>query len=67
MPGKRRWLATLLVAALMTVGLGMSAGADSATEADFRARINASRAANGLANLAVDGGLRAHARTTPRT
>ena len=62
MPGKRRWLTTLLVAALTTVGLGMSAGADSATEADFLARINASRAANGLANLAVDGGLRSHAR-----
>ncbi len=44
------------------VGLGLAAGADSATEADFVAHINASRAAEGLAPLSLDDGLRSHAR-----
>lgn len=52
----------LLVASLATVGLGMSAGADSTSEAGFLAEINASRAAGGLVPLSVDGGLRSHAR-----
>lgn len=52
----------VLVAAVATFGFGMSAGADSASEAGFLAEINASRSAQGLAPLSVDGGLRSHAR-----
>jgi hypothetical protein len=62
MLGKQRWLAIVLLASLATVGLGLSAGADSASEAGFLTKINASRSANGLAPLSVDGGLRSHAR-----
>ena len=58
----KRWLSVLVVALLATFGLAMSAMADTATEAGFLAEINASRAANGLAPLTVDGGLRTHAR-----
>jgi len=63
MLGKRRWLSILLVASLATVGLGLSAGADSASEAGFLAKLNETRAANGLGTLSVDGGLRSWART----
>ncbi len=62
MLGKQRWLSIALLASLATVSLGLSAGADSASEAGFLAKINASRSANGLAPLSVDGGLRNHAR-----
>ncbi len=62
MLGKQRWLSIVLLASLATVSLGLSAGADSASEAGFLAKINASRSANGLAPLTVDGGLRNHAR-----
>ena len=62
MLGKRKWLPIVLLASLATVSLGLSAVADSASEAGFLAKINASRAANGLAALSVDGGLRSHAR-----
>ena len=62
MLGKRKWLPIVLLASLATVTLGLSAVADSASEAGFLAKINASRAANGLAALSVDGGLRNHAR-----
>jgi hypothetical protein len=62
MLGKQRWLPIVLIASLATVALGLSAGADSASEAGFLAKINASRSAKGLAPLSVDGGLRAHAR-----
>ncbi len=62
MLGKRRWLSLTLVASLATFGLGLSAGADTTTEAGFVAEINASRAAQGLAPLTVDGRLRTHAR-----
>ena len=62
MLGKRKWLPIVLLASLATVSLGLSAVADSASEAGFLAKINASRAANGLAALNVDGGLRNHAR-----
>lgn len=66
MLGKRRylsrWLSTLLVASLATFGFSLSAGADSASEAGFLAEINSTRSANGLGALAVDGGLRSHAR-----
>ena len=62
MLGKRRWLSIALVASLATVGLGLSAGADSASEASFLAKINSSRSANGLAPLGVHRVLRSHAR-----
>ena len=62
MLGKQKWLSIVLLAALATVTLGLSAAADPASEAGFLAKINASRAANGLAALSVDGGLRSHAR-----
>ena len=63
MLGKRRWLSLTLVAALATTGLGVSASAEPATEAQFVAEINASRAANGLAPLAVDSKLASYADT----
>jgi hypothetical protein len=62
MLGKQRWLSIVLLASLATVSLGLSAGADSASEAGFLAKINAERSANGLAPLIVDSGLRSHAR-----
>lgn len=62
MLGKRRWLSILTVAALAILGFGLSAGADTASEAGFLAEINATRAAEGLSPLAIDSGLRAHAR-----
>jgi hypothetical protein len=61
MTGTRRWLSLLLVAALAIIGLGLAAGADSGTEAEFLALINASRADAGLGPLSVDGGLVSHA------
>jgi hypothetical protein len=42
--------------------MGLAATADSGTEAEFLAKINATREANGLGPLEVDGGLRSHAR-----
>ncbi len=62
MLGKRRWLSITLVATLATFGFGLSAGADSASEGDFLAKINSSRSAAGLGPLSIDGGLRSHAR-----
>lgn len=62
MSGKRRWLAIALAATVATFGVGLSAGADSASEGSFLAKINASRSAQGLGPLSVDGGLRSHAR-----
>lgn len=62
MLGKTRWLSTILVVALATIGLGASAGADSGSEQGFLAEINASRAAAGLGPLKMDGGLQSHAR-----
>lgn len=62
MLGNRRWIATIAVAALATMALGVSAGADSATEGEFLAKINAERASRGLNTLSVDGGLVSHAR-----
>jgi hypothetical protein len=60
--GKKRWLTLVLVASIALFGIGMSAGADSGTEGEFLAKINATREAQGLAPLQVDGGLRSHAR-----
>lgn len=62
MLGKRRWLSIALVATLATIGFGMSAGADGASEGEFLAKINAERSAQGLGSLSVDGGLVSHAR-----
>ncbi|MFZ0626659.1 MAG: CAP domain-containing protein [Acidimicrobiia bacterium] len=62
MMGKRRWLLLVTLATMAIFVVGITAYADSGTEADFLAKINASRAAAGLAPLQVDGGLRAHAR-----
>lgn len=60
MLGRNRWIATLLVAGLATMGLGLSAGASA--EGDFLAKINAERSSRGLNTLSVDGGLASHAR-----
>ena len=62
MLGRKRWLSIAIVASLATFGLGLAAGADSATEADFLAHINSTRSSHGLGQLTVDGGLRSHAR-----
>lgn len=62
MLGKTRWLSLLVVASLATIGMSLAASADSATDSQFLAKINATRAANGLGSLSVDGGLTSHAR-----
>ena len=62
MHGKRRWFSLLLVASIATFGMGTAASADSATEGEFLSLINSARAANGLAPLSVNGGLKLHAR-----
>jgi hypothetical protein len=51
-----------MVATMTLFGMGLAATADSGTEAEFLAKINATREANGLGPLEVDGGLRSHAR-----
>ena len=58
----RQWLRVLLVVLLTSASLGLAAGAEPATEAEFLNLINSSRAAAGLAPLKVDSGLQAHAR-----
>jgi hypothetical protein len=60
MLGSRRWIAIMVVAALATMGFGLSAGASA--ESDFVAKINAERSSRGMNTLAVDGGLASHAR-----
>ena len=62
MLGKRKWLSTLLAVALATIGLGVSALADSGSEQGFLSAINATRASAGLGPVSMDGGLQAHAR-----
>jgi len=62
MQGKRRWFTILVVASISLTGIGTAAVADSGTEGEFLAKINATRAASGLGPLKVDGGLRSHAR-----
>ena len=59
--GKRRWLQVLLVVSV-TIGIGLAAGADGATEGEFLAKINASRANAGLAPLKSSGNLTSYAR-----
>src|SRR3970282_2534216 len=46
--------------------LATSAGADSGTEDEFLAKINATRSAHGLEPLEIEGGLQSHARTHTR-
>lgn len=53
----------MLVVALATLGFSASAGADSGSESGFLSKINAERSSRGLNTLAIDGGLRSHART----
>jgi hypothetical protein len=62
MQGKRRWFTLLVVASIALTGIGTAAVADSGTEGEFLAKINATRASAGLGQLQVDGGLRSHAR-----
>ncbi len=62
MLGRRRSLSVLLVTLMATIGLGLAAGADSASESGFLSKINSTRSSNGLAPLSVDGSLRSHAR-----
>lgn len=62
MPGKTRWLSIVLVIALATVGVGLSAIADSGSEQGFLSAINSTRSSAGLAPLKMDSGLQAHAR-----
>jgi uncharacterized protein YkwD len=45
----------------LTIGIGLAAGADSATEGDFLSLINSSRANAGLAPLKSNGGLASYA------
>lgn len=49
----------MLVAALATMGFGLSAGASA--ESDFLAKINAERSSRGMNTLSVDSGLASHA------
>ncbi len=57
-----RRLLVLLVVLVVTISLGLPTGADSTTEADFLTRINASRSANDLTSLSIDGALQSFAR-----
>ncbi|MGH8914206.1 MAG: CAP domain-containing protein [Acidimicrobiia bacterium] len=47
---------------MASFGMAVSAAADSGSEGEFLAKINATREANGLSPLQIDGGLRSHAR-----
>ena len=47
----------------MTIGVGLAAGADSATEGEFLSLINSSRSSAGLAPLKSNGGLASYADT----
>ena len=62
MLGKSRWLSVLLAVALTTVGIGVSAIADSGSEQAFLSAINSTRSSAGLPPLKMDGGLQSHAR-----
>ena len=61
MQGKRYRLVSIAVASLLM--LAIPAGADSGTEDEFLAKINATRSAHGLEALQIEGGLRSHARS----
>jgi hypothetical protein len=62
MLGKSRLLSVLLAVALATVGIGVSATADSGSEQAFLSAINSTRSSAGLPPLKMDGGLQSHAR-----
>ncbi|HET8739508.1 MAG TPA: CAP domain-containing protein [Acidimicrobiia bacterium] len=62
MLGRSRWLSMIVVATLLTMGLGASAAADSGAEQGFLSAINSSRSSAGLGPLKMDGGLQGHAR-----
>jgi hypothetical protein len=62
MLGKSRWLSVLLAVALTTVGIGVSAIADSGSDQAFLSAINSTRSSAGLPPLKMDGGLQSHAR-----
>lgn len=62
MLGKTKWLAGALTVVLSTIGIAMTAGADSGSEQAFLSAINSTRSAQGLAPLKMDGGLQSHAR-----
>ena len=54
---------SLVFVALSLLALAPAAGAATETEAEFLSKINATRAANGLSALQLDGALRSHARS----
>jgi hypothetical protein len=62
MLGRSRWLASVLVIALATLGFSASAGADSGSEQSFLSAINSTRSSAGLGSLKMDSGLQSHAR-----
>jgi hypothetical protein len=62
MPGNNKWLSTILVVALATIGISASAAADSGSEQGFLSAINSTRSSAGLGSLTMDGGLQSHAR-----
>lgn len=63
MPGRKPWIAALLVISLSVMGLGLSATADAGQESQFLAAINSSRSSAGLAPLAMSGSLQTYARS----
>lgn len=63
MPGRKPWIAALLVISLSVMGLGLSATADAGQENEFLSAINSSRSASGLAPLAMSGSLQTYARS----
>ncbi len=62
MLGKSRLLSVAVIVALASIGLGVSAAADSGSEQAFLSAINSTRASAGLGALKMDGGLQAQAR-----
>ena len=67
MQGKRPWLVLVMVLVVVSMTtMATSAVADSGTEDEFLAKINATRSAHGLEPLEIEGGLQSHARTHTR-
>jgi hypothetical protein len=62
MLGKSRFISVLVAVALTTVGIGVSAVADSGSDQAFLSAINSTRSSAGLPPLKMDGGLQSHAR-----
>lgn len=63
MQGKSRRLSLLLIVTMSVLALSPAANAESVAEGEFLAKINATRAADGLGSLQVDDGLRSYARS----